>query len=389
MKAKYIIISLLSIISTSALQSCLESDNETIYIENGNPLGIPSDDSADPNPKVTGTNTNIPNGTYVVNEEDGYYYLRIDLTGVQNPNDFEFLRLYGTGSPQQNCWVEVDGVPKGIDIYNNEDDSDKIIYNDFVFLIDNSGSMDDEADAIASSILSWSKSLSASKLDVKFACVGYDGEITGAMDFGSGTDLSEFLNYSSGTYRTRHFDTNKLSNSSGSYYVSGWQDECGVAALRYATDLFSFRKNANRIFVNFTDESNYTAGSSMNSVEYVRSKNWDTSMGTIHTVWSENADTTNINLSSKYEKPWRMSQYTGGTIMLAPSDFRGVTLDNLPVTGAMQHSYIIRFTNIDDLMDGKYHEVHITVQTPDKKVRADKTLLIKFEKPSSSSKNNK
>lgn len=386
MKRSYIFFAAFSLFSALSFQSCLESDRETIYVENGNPLGIPSDESADPNPKVTTTNTNIPNATYTVNEEGGYYYLRIDLTGVQNPYDYEFLRLYGTGSPNQNCWVEVDGMPKGIDIYNNEDDADKIIYNDFVFLIDNSGSMDEEADAIASSILDWSEKLSKSKLDVMFACVGYDGMITGGMDFGTAADLYDFLDYGYGTRRTSHFASTVLSKVVSDYYVSGNQDECGVAALRFASDLYSFRRNANRIYVNFTDESNYTAGYARNSVEYVRSADWDSSKGTVHTVWSCNADSTDIYLSNKYEKPWRLSQYTGGTIMLAPSDFRGVTLDNLPVTGAMQHSYIIRFTNIDDLMDGKYHDVHITVRTSDNKVRADKTIRIKFEKPTSSSK---
>ena len=32
--------------------------------------------------------------------------------------------------------------------------------------------------------------------------------------------------------------------------------------------------------------------------------------------------------------------------------FSGVTLNSLPVTGAMQNSYIIRFTNVSEFMDG-------------------------------------
>lgn len=49
--------------------------------------------------------------------------------------------------------------------------------------------------------------------------------------------------------------------------------------------------------------------------------------------------------------------------------FSGVTLNSLPVTGAMQNSYIIRFTNVSEFMDGQSHEVKVTILSEDGRVR--------------------
>lgn len=73
-----------------------------------------------------------------------------------------------------------------------------------------------------------------------------------------------------------------------------------------------------------------------------------------------------------------LSKYTGGTIIVAPSDFSGVTLQSLPVTGAMQNSYVIRFTNVDEFMDGEVHEVTITILSADGKTYAERTFYVVF-----------
>ncbi len=73
-----------------------------------------------------------------------------------------------------------------------------------------------------------------------------------------------------------------------------------------------------------------------------------------------------------------MSEYTGGSIIYTDRYFTGVTLDDLPVTGAMQNSYIIRFTNIEKYMDGQPHMVKITVVSADGKVRAEKVFSVIF-----------
>lgn len=151
-------------------------------------------------------------------------------------------------------------------------------------------------------------------------------------------------------------------------------------ALRYADRNISFRTGSNRIYVNFTDEPNQPAGNSGFSVEYFKNQsNWSTRQGTVHTVFSEDS-TRYSNSWNTYnnEKPWLISDYTGGTKLFVPDDFSGVTLSNLPVTGAMTNSYVIRFTNIREFMDGKNHLVKITILSSGRKTRAERTFYINF-----------
>ena len=64
--------------------------------------------------------------------------------------------------------------------------------------------------------------------------------------------------------------------------------------------------------------------------------------------------------------------------MEVSATFSGVTLNSLPVTGAMQNSYIIRFTNVSEFMDGQSHEVKVTILSEDGRVRAEKIFYIVF-----------
>ena len=131
--------------------------------------GIPSDDLATPNPDIDNPNTNIPN---IQLSADGKI-ISIDMTGVQNPNG-GWMELFGTGSLDQNIWVTVDDKPKGILVINNGGNASKAVAVDLVFLVDNSGSMGQEADAIARDIVAWANELASSGLDIRFGCVGYE-----------------------------------------------------------------------------------------------------------------------------------------------------------------------------------------------------------------------
>lgn len=382
---KSLILSQVLILSSLLFWSCLKDDVNTIVLESGiNNTGIPSDSQATPNPSVENPTVSIPNVQYSVETEGDDVVIRIDMTGIQNPETEEWLRLIGTGGESgvpQNVWVSVDGKPKGILVYNTIDDAsgNLNVKNDFVFLVDNSGSMDDEADAIARDIIQWASKLSTN-LDVRFGCVGYDGLITGAMNLTSYDNLSDYLNHSVGIDRTFGFagdDADALYAAKSAYDLSS-QVECGIAALRFADENFTFRTGANRIYVNFTDEPNSPHGNSGFSVTYVSSQsNWSTGQGTIHTVYSDDyVDFEEV--PDEIEKPWRMSEYTGGTILYASSSFTGVSLDDLPVTKAMQNSYVIRFTNVYEFMDGQYHKVKITVRSEDGAVMAEKVFDMIF-----------
>ncbi|MBD5318420.1 MAG: VWA domain-containing protein [Bacteroides sp.] len=343
---------------------------------------IPSDTQAQPNPELGGEpNASIPNIQYTTVDEDGSAVFRIDMTGIQDQSTLDWLRLLGTGEVGQNVWVEIDGQPKGVKVYNTADDNnERSVPVDLVFLVDNSGSMSEEANTIARDITTWAEKLSKTSLDIKFGCVGYDGAITGAVNITSYQNLSNYLNRDDawGTGRTVGFDGSeadimKFNSNKESYRTGGYSDaECGMAALRFATDMFTFRKDANRIFVNFTDEPNQPRGNANFSVESLKT-DWNTNLGTIHTVFSE------YQSYDRNESNRLMSEYTGGTVIYTNSSFTSVTLENLPVTDAMRNSYVIRISNIREFMDGQTHNVRITILSPDGTVRAERTFQVVLE----------
>lgn len=343
---------------------------------------IPSDTEAQPNPELGGEpNAAIPNIQYTTVDEDGSAVFRIDMTGIQDQSTLDWLRLLGTGEVGQNIWVEIDGQPKGVKVYNTADDNkERSVPVDLVFLVDNSGSMSEEANTIARDITEWAEKLSKTSLDIKFGCVGYDGAITGAVNVTSYQNLSNYLNREGvrGVNRTMGFDgpeadVMKFNSNKESYRTGGNSNaECGMAALRFATDMFTFRKDANRIFVNFTDEPNQPRDHANFSVESLKT-DWSTNLGTIHTVFSAN------EYYDRNEANRLMSEYTGGTVIYTNSSFTSVTLENLPVTDAMRNSYVIRISNIRDLIDGQTHNVRITILSPDGTVRAERTFQVVLE----------
>lgn len=379
-------------IAALGLSSCLDKGDESIILENAMSqlvADIPSDDMATPNPTVNNPTTTLPNATCSVERNgDGVYVASINMTGVWNEDAEEWLKLYGTAYDAQNVWVSVDGNPKGIDVYNTADgEGARTVSADLVFLVDHSGSMGQEADGLANQVIAWSQKLAQSGLDIRFGCVGYGAGcfsnscVGGAVNLTTATTLKAFFDRSTSTSRTMGFygsdaETLKSKATSGNYDNGSWgNNECGMVALRYADDNFAFRSGSNRIYVNFTDEPNQPDGSQAWSVEALKTNIWNTSKGTIHTVWSGG---TYSWTTLRYEDPKLMSVYTGGTSKDVSPSFTNVTLDDLPVTGAMQNSYIIRFTNISEFMDGQPHVVKVTVVSSDGKVQAEKEFYVIF-----------
>ena len=328
MKRVYCYLGLAIAAGCMALSACSKDDEEAEKVP-----GIPADEVATPNPEVQpeDVNTSLPNFSYSMSKENGWIVMRFDMTGVQDPTTIgEWVKLYGPGSPSQNVWISVDGKPKGFTISNTIDDENEkqVKVLDLVFLVDNSGSMNEEANALANEVYAWSQKLSKSGLDMRYGCVGYDGRITGGMNMGTIDELDKFLNVAGryGTARTTHFEEKPGDDWSAwtrQYFVSSSVQECGVAALRLADEKFTFRTGANRVYVNFTDEPNYSRRENQFSVQYVEStNNWPANKGTIHTVFSE--DTTYYDYNDYYERPWLLSKYTGGTVKFVPSDRKSV-----------------------------------------------------------------
>lgn len=395
----------LALVAGMVLGACCSTDDVDDFVNDNNVVPeppakvsvVPSDASAPKSPVInTGDVTaEVPNPTVTTDKYKDEDVMRIHMSGIQIPGTSEWLRLYGApgtaidgnSTAMQNVWVDLDGNPKGIIVVNNADNNDGslVAQADIVFLVDNSGSMSEEANAIAEGLIDWSKKLAQSGLDIKLGCVGYDGRITGGLNMTNVESFHSFLTRSntSGTSRTMGWveaDKGTLSTKAANYHTSYSMDECGTAALRFADENFSFRPMASRVYVNFTDEPNYPNNKENFSVSWVENQtNWPAAKGVIHTVYS---DTYYRNFTERpliEEYPWRMSDATGGTKIFTESSFSNVTLESLPVTGALQNTYTIYFTNIDALKDGKEHMLTITVKSADGKVQAKKTIPVIFE----------
>lgn len=395
---KKLTIAIVALLLGAGMSSCLKDKDDTFELPTPMTIsGIPSDHSATVNPEIVDPNAIIPNYQFVEeDEENGLLVYRLDMTGIMNPETHEWLDLYGTGLSNQNVWMSLDNTPKGILVKNHSEDGTVSSKFDLVFLVDNSGSMSDESNALARDITDWANSLAANGLNIQFGCVGYGGNvgsqydylvngygITGALNLNNLSLLNEFLNERgmTGTGRTKGYwgpDATTLESiSNADYHYAG--GECSIQAARFANEHFSFRAGSNRVYVNFTDDANYPGGSADWSINYLTdSKAWDPSMGTIHTVYSGYTGYENRPLYK--EQSWLISEYTGGTVLYADSYFSGVSLYDLPVTGALQHSYSIYFT-IPKSMKGDdiYHDLKVTVLSTDHSVRAERNFSIKFE----------
>lgn len=358
--------------SMLAMTSCLGGGDETIALGAGEVAGIPSDFYADPNPVLPGEPTvALPDFDPATVKEKGEAVLRIDMDGLRDRRTLDWVRLYGTDDPRQNVWVELDGEPKAIKVLNTVEQFDATtVPVDMVLLVDNAASMGDESDAIVSAVTDWTSRLAAGDLDLRFGCVGYDGAITGALNLTSQENLQAYLHRTAhtGTLSTFGFEGTESEinrfRSNLPAYDTGEGNVCGMAALRFASDLFDFREGANRIYVNFTDQPNQPAGNRKFSVESLLT-DWNDALGTIHTVYSGKSDKAS-------EPNYLMSDYTYGTVMNVDEAFIGVDLSRLPVSGDMKNSYVISLTNIDKYIDGKPHRVHVTVLSADKAIRAER-----------------
>lgn len=355
--------------------SCSNDDDPSSIVE---ATGIPDNSEAGPSPYVNPaeSNANIPNVGFSLESINGNQIVNMSMTGIYDKQTGNWLDLQGTLQSGQNIWLEIDGVPRSIKVERNAEETRASSKTplDLVFLVDNSGSMGEEADSLAAEIVNWSAELET-MFDLKLGCVGYaESDLSGGLDLGPPSALHDFFNRATGTSRTKGYvgtNAESLSNivDNGDYYTGG---ECGAAALHFADKNYTFRSGANRLYVNFTDEPNQPNGEKGYSVESVSSNLWNVHQGTIHTVFSDEYYAKQLDdywtpLSN--EKPWLMSDYTGGETMFAPSDFSGVSLKTLMVTDALRNLYKVKFHFTDDLKSGT-HNVKITILSPDNSVKA-------------------
>jgi len=298
--------------------------------------------------------------------------IRVNLLGIVNPNTQQPMDLvaeYGTGD--YNFYLEEDGVLQGVKL--TKVSTGTVLTADVVFVVDNSGSMYEEADSVANSIIEFANLLSASGLNVKFACVGYQyGNVNGGINFTTATKLHQYLTdrpyIYEGTDRTIGFagpDSADIETAAYWYAYPDLSSENGVMAVLFADSLYNWRAGAQRVFINFTDESTQPNGYVHWSTEYMCEQ--ILGRATVHTVFSSDTLTYHgEGNSGSYEwtdlwdeRPWAMSLCTGGTVKFVDSYATGLNLADLPVAGALSNSYLVEFITAGS---NAVHTVVITIK---------------------------
>jgi len=289
--------------------------------------------------------------------------IRLNLLGMLDPTNNNLPIVF---TANQNLYITEDDVVQGILV--KPAGNNNVLLADVAFIVDNSGSMAEEADSVANSIAQFATRLAASGLDARFGCVGYDdgGNVSGAINLTTAGRLNSYLNRRisniplRGTSRTRGFagtDSVQLLNTARTYAPT-IVGENGVVAIRFAQQLFNWRAGAQRVYINFTDEP----------TQPNRDAAWATALlcqqlsgvATIHTIWSGGDTTFFRETELLNEKPWRMSYCTGGTIKVIPSSAQNLNLADLPVTNALANSYLVEFITANPTAA---HTVTITVKT--------------------------
>jgi hypothetical protein len=261
-----------------------------------------------------------------------------------DPNTQQPISLfYNSSNPaSSNIFVTQNGTTKGLLI--TKVGSGTTLKADVVFTVDNSGSMGQEADNVASNIAAFATTLANSGLDVQFGCVGYDSYANGAINITTAANLSAHLNRSgyTGTSRTVGFsgtDATTLQTAASNFGYAGGEN--GVLGTLFAYQNFSWRAGASKVFVNFTDEPTQPAGDqSFNTAQLC---NTIGGIATVHTVFSEDTTYYSGYWSTSYERPWKMSECTGGTVKFINSDASDLVLSDLPVVGALSNSYLVQY----------------------------------------------
>jgi hypothetical protein len=322
----------------------------------GNPTNPNSDIPADPGGTAPATvlNNIAPSASFA-KTAGNESRIRVNLLGIINPTNGQPITM----TPNGTLFITEDNVLKGIKV--SPAGGTTVLTADVVFTVDNSGSMGEEADSVAAKIIEFVNFLQASGLDLRVGVVGYNGNVTGATNLTSASNLNAYLTRTgrTGTSRTVGFygaDSARLQTVALTF-AGGIFGENGVVGVWFADSLFTWRVGAQRVYVNFTDEPTQPNNQVYWSSEGLCAR-WTPAKGTIHTVYS--ADTTRTWTRLVTERPWDLSNCTGGTQKFIPTNAAGLDLRTLPVTGALANSNLVEFLSANP---NAQHTLIITVKT--------------------------
>jgi hypothetical protein len=354
------------------------------------PVSCPSLGTAVPQVRVNNLSNSIPN----VSVEQAGTRASFIMTGVFDPVLKDFMDLQGSSQAGQNIWLEEDGQRRGVAVRQLEQ-TGRPLPVDIVFVIDNSGSMWQEADSIASQIVRFTNLLVSKNLDVKFGCIGQFGLINGALNLTDNASIAAYLNRPGirGTARTIGFsgpDATTLQTKARNYQQNLASNENSIVGLFFANEHFNWRPDASRLYIIFTDAVTHTNGNAVfNNANFRRV--WQAGQGTVHgvfslddTYWNGSVpDTARFMRTPPYtygrpwDRPWELVQATGGTMQFIRSDCRDLSLVNLPVTQALSNLYLVEFCTA--VATAQEHSLKITLRQPDGTSDGSRTLRLTYK----------
>lgn len=280
--------------------------------------------------------------------------IMINLIGMIDPVTEQQINYVAN----QTLFVVEDTKNKGILV--SSAGGNTTLNADVVFVVDNSGSMDEEADSVASKIIAFVNYLQGRGINLRVGCVGYQyGDVNGALNLTDANSLRNYLNRSIvyyGTDRTIGFsgsDSARLANAAYNYPVVGGEN--GILGVCFADSFFTWRSGSARVYLNITDEPTQNGGYENWCSNSLRNR-WKPEKGTIHTVFSLDSyywnagqpDTANVYYWDSYnERPWILSGFSGGTVKFVHSDASDLDLTALPVTGVLANSVKVEFITSD------------------------------------------
>jgi ABC-type sugar transport system substrate-binding protein len=141
----------------------------------------------------------IPTATF--SQTDGNpRRVRVNLLGLIDPTTNETVKLVAN----ETVFVAYGDsrAKKGLKVTQSAGNNLPV---DLVFVVDNSGSMGQEADRIAAKITDFATALTGSGIDARFGVVGINGDVTGGVDLTTVDALKSYLDKHEGTERTVGF----------------------------------------------------------------------------------------------------------------------------------------------------------------------------------------
>ncbi|MFO0676205.1 MAG: vWA domain-containing protein [Polyangiaceae bacterium] len=320
---------------------------------------IPADPGGSaPEPKIN----NVKPSARFARKDPNQETVRVTLLGLIDPVTQKPIPF----KANETVYVTEDGVLKGTRVAQAQAENKLPI--DIVFVVDNSGSMGEEADGVADKIVAFANVLSGSGVDARFGAVGYDGTVTGAVDLSNAVDLDAFLKREgrSGTSRTEGFEgknADALRTASMPKGEDVVYSENGIVGIDFAERNFAWRPASQRIFVNFTDEPTQPDQKSPWTTKTFCAR-WRPENGTVHTVWSGRTKLAEGRWTEgEEENPEELSKCTPGAVVKEiKDDASDLDLTALPLTDALKNSALVEFVSADA---AKKHDLSVVVKNGD------------------------